>query len=120
MERIDERTYKFALRIIKLASTLPRKPAGDVLGRQVLRSGTSVGANVEEAYAAVSPREFTQKMSVALKEARESHYWLRLIRDAGLIPVNKIDALIQESLEIKLILPKTVMTSKKLKEKSKG
>ncbi len=118
MERIDERTYKFALRVINLVSSLPHNPTADVLGRQVLRSGTSIGANVEEAYASVSSREFAQKMSIALKEARETHYWLRLIRDAELVAANRIDALIQEALEIKLILAKTVMTSKKLKGKS--
>lgn len=118
MERIDERTYKFALRVIKLVSSLPHTPTGDVIGRQVLRSGTSIGANVEEAYAAVSPREFTQKMSIALKEARETHYWLRLVHDTELVPVNRIDSLQQEAMEIKLILAKTVITSKKPKERS--
>ncbi len=118
MERIDERTYKFALRIIKLVSSLPHNPTADVLGRQVLRSGTSIGANVEEAYAAVSSREFSQKMSIALKEARETHYWLRLIKDAALVTAARIDSLIQEALEIKLILGKTVMTSKKIKVQS--
>lgn len=91
---------------------LPKSTASDVLGRQVLRSATSVGANVEEAIGAISRKEFAQKMSIALKEARETHYWLRLIRDAGLIPAKRIDALIQESLEIKMILSKTVKTSK--------
>ncbi len=118
MERIDERTYKFALRIIKLVSSLPHNSTSAVLGKQVLRSGTSIGANVEEAYAAVSPREFTQKMSIALKEARETHYWLRLIKDSELVAANRIDPLIKKALEIKLMLGKTVMTSKKLKGKS--
>jgi len=115
MERIDERTYKFALRITKLISSLPHNPTSAVLGKQVLRSGTSIGANVEEAYAAVSSREFIQKMSIALKEARETHYWLRLIKDAELVTAARIDSLIQEALEIKLILGKTVTTSKKIK-----
>jgi four helix bundle protein len=118
MERIDERTYNFAVRIVKLVSSLPQNTRGDVLGRQVLRSGTSVGANVEEAHASVSSRDFSLKMSIALKEARETHYWLRLIRDAEIIPAARIDPLIQESLEIKLILAKAVMTSKNLKGKS--
>lgn len=120
MERIDERTYKFALRIIKLVSALPHSPIGDVLGKQVLRSGTSIGANVQEAYAAVSSREFSQKMSIALKEARETHYWLRLIKDSELVSAIRIDSLIQEALEIKLILGKTVMTSKKPKATSEN
>lgn len=115
MERIDERSYKFALRVVKLVSSLPHSTAGDALGRQVLRSGTSIGANIEEAYAAASPRDFTNKMSIALKEARETHYWLRLIKDSGLITADRTDSLIQEALELKLILAKTVITSKQPK-----
>jgi four helix bundle protein len=118
MERIDERTYKFALRVINLVTALPHNRPGEVLGKQVLRSGTSIGANVEEAYAAVSQREFTQKMSIALKEARETHYWLRLIRDAELVTTSRIDPIIQEALELKRILAKTVITSKKPKAAS--
>ena len=113
MEKIDERTYKFASRIIKLVNALPKNKVGDVLGRQVLRAGTSIGANVEEAYAGSSKRDFTNKLAIALKEARETHFWLRLIRDSGLVPMNQIAPLIQESLEIKLILGKSVATSKK-------
>lgn len=118
MERIDERTYKFALRVVKLVNSLPLDTTGSVLGKQVLRSATSIGANIEEAYAAVSQKEFSLKMSIALKEARETHYWLRLIQDTELVTPNRIDPLIQESLEIKLILGKTVFTSKKLKSKN--
>ncbi len=115
MEKLDERTYKFALRVVKLVSALPHTTAGEVLGRQVLRSGTSIGANIEEAYGGCSKRDFTNKMATAYKEARETHYWLRLIRDDGLIPAKRIEPLIQEALEIKLILAKTVVTSKKSK-----
>jgi four helix bundle protein len=104
VEKLDERTFKFALRIVKLVSALPHTPPGDVLARQILRSGTSVGANVEEAQPASTKRDFTYKMFIALKEAREIHYWLRLIKDAGLMPATRIDSLAQEALEIKLIL----------------
>jgi len=118
MEKLDERTYKFALRIIKLVSALPKTAAGEVFGRQVLRSGTSVGANVEEAFGASTKREFTYKLNIAFKEAKETHYWLRLIRDAGLVPVKRIDALIQEALEIKLILAKSIVTSQQSKARN--
>ncbi len=113
MEKLDERTYKFALQIIKLVSALPHTPARDVLGRQVLRSGTSVGANVEEAFAASTRREFSHRLTIALKEAKETHYWLRLIKDAGLVPAEQVEPLIQEALEIKRILGKSIVTSKK-------
>ena len=116
MERIDERTYKFALRVIKLVNALPQNKVGDVLGRQVLRSGTPIGANVEEAYAGSSKRDFANKLSTSLKEARETHFWLRLIRDSDLVPAKRIDPLVQEALEIKLILGKAVTTSKRSKD----
>ncbi len=119
MEKLDDRTFKLALRVVKLVSALPRTTAGVELGRQVLRSGTSVGANVEEAYAASTKREFTYKMSTALKEARETHFWLRVIRDSALVPTKRIASLVQEALEIKLILAQTVITSKKPKANSK-
>lgn len=112
MEKLDERTYKFALRVIKMVNALPNTKVSEVVGRQVLRSATSVGANVEEALGAISKREFIQKMSIAAKEARETHYWLRLIRDAGLLSADQLNPLIQEALEIKMILSKTVKTSK--------
>ena len=115
MVKIDDRTYNFALRIVNLASEMPRASLGQVLCRQVLRSGTSIGANIEEAYAATSRREFTYKMSIALKEARETHYWLRLIRDACLLSPERLAPIVQEAQEIKLILAQVVLTSKKQK-----
>jgi predicted metallo-beta-lactamase superfamily hydrolase len=66
MEKLDERTFKFALRVVRLVSALPHKAEGEVLGRQLLRSGTSVGANVEEAYAAATQRDFTFKLAKEL------------------------------------------------------
>lgn len=111
MEKLDARSHKFALRIVKLTNALPHNKIGDVLGRQVLRSGTSIGANVEEAFAGSS-------MTIALKEARETHFLLRLIRDSALLPAKRLESLVQEALEIKLILGKTVATSKKSKAKA--
>jgi four helix bundle protein len=112
VEKLDERTFRLAVWIVKLVSALARTPSGDGLGRQVLRAGTSIGANVEEAHAASTKRDFTCKMFVALTEARETHYWLRLIKDAGLVSATRIDALAQEALEIKLILAQSVITNR--------
>ncbi len=111
-EKIEERTYKFALRIIKLACALPNDYASQTIGRQVLRSGTSIGANIEEAIGAASKRDFADKVAIAAKEARETHYWLRLIRDSELIEARLIEPLIQEALELKKILSKTVSTTR--------
>jgi four helix bundle protein len=75
LEKIEDRTYRFALRVIKLVQAMPKEVAGSVLARQLLRAATSIGANVEEALAAESKRDFTHKMGIAHKEAREAHYW---------------------------------------------
>ncbi|HEV8537574.1 MAG TPA: four helix bundle protein [Bacteroidota bacterium] len=111
---IKERTYEFALRIIKLSRQIPQSREGSVLGRQVLRSGTSVGANVEEATSAFSKEDFTYKMSTSLKEARETQYWLKLVRDSGLLPPNRMESIIKEAEEIKNILGAIVRTSKRI------
>ena len=109
---IKDRSYQFALRILNLGKSLPRSRSGDILARQVLRSGTSIGANVEEATGAFSKGDFTYKMSTALKEARETDYWLRLVRDSNLLPTNRLESLIQEADGIKKILGAIVRSSK--------
>jgi four helix bundle protein len=113
IEKIEDRTYKFALRIVRLARALPKDYAGRAMGRQVLRSGTSIGANVEEAIGGSSKRDFLSKMSIASKEARETHHWLRLLRDSETVTANQLGSMIQEALEIKKILAKTVSTTRK-------
>jgi four helix bundle protein len=84
LEPIEQRAYHFALRVVKLVQAMPDTQVGSVLARQLLRAATSIGANAEEAVAAASRRDFANKMNIALKEARETHYWLRLVRDAGI------------------------------------
>jgi four helix bundle protein len=110
-EKIEDRTYRFALQIVRLAQRMPRDTASRTLGQQVLRSGTSIGANVEEAIGASSRRDFIHKMAIANKEARETYYWLRLIRDAKFLAEHDL-TLLQEALELKKILSKTVSTSR--------
>lgn len=111
-EPIEERTYHFALRVVKLVSSMPPTIAATVLGRQVLRSATSIGANVEEAKGGSSKRDFTNKMAIALKEARETHYWLRLLRDSGTFDQERMVPIVQEALEIKKILSVAVRTAR--------
>ena len=77
-----EKSYAFALRTVKLCKVLASERKEYVLSKQLLRCGTSIGVNVEEANGAQSERDFLSKMSIAYKEARESHYWLRLLRDS--------------------------------------
>ena len=76
---ILERTAAFALNLIKILTKLPRNPANSILVKQAIRSGTSIGANAEEAVGASSKKEFTHCMTIARKETRETRYWLRLI-----------------------------------------
>lgn len=101
---IKERTFAFGLRIINLSYHLPESRAGKILCNQILRSGTSIGANVEEATAAYSREDFTFKMNIALKEARETNYWLRLIRGSDLLKPNRLWEILAESEEIKKVL----------------
>jgi four helix bundle protein len=102
---IEDRTYRFALRVIRLCKHLSAKPGVDrVMSNQLLRSGTSVGANVEEARAAYSRAEFISKMSIALKEAREARYWLRLLIGAELVEKSLLEPLLNEATEIMKVL----------------
>ena len=71
---IERRTFAFAARIVKLVNAIPRSVAGNTLGRQIVRSGTSVGANVEEAQGSQSKKDFTRRMNIARAEARETLY----------------------------------------------
>lgn len=86
---VKDKNYAFALRIISLTHWLREQKEFDI-ARQILRSGTSIGANVEEALAGISRLDFIAKMSVASKEARETHYWLRLLRDSKIVPESKL------------------------------
>lgn len=101
---IEERTFGFAIRIVQMSRFIPKTADGRVLATQVLKSGTSIGANVEEAEGAYSKTEFTHKMSIALKEARETHYWLRLILATGMLSATRMNDIIKEAEELKKIL----------------
>jgi len=114
---VMKRTYKFALRTLYIAQKLPNNPVINRIIGQLVGSGTSMGSNTEEASAGFSKSDFTFKMSIASKEARETNYWFRLLRDSGLIKDRQIfseilDA-IDESEQIKRILTKIVKTSQK-------
>ncbi len=109
---IHERAYSFALRTILLVRELPSRTEGFVLGRQLLRSSTSIAANIEEAQGGFSKDDFIFKMNTAFKEARESNLWLRLIRDGKLVEPSKVMDLLQESLEIRNILGTIVKHSR--------
>jgi four helix bundle protein len=109
---IKDKSYQFALKIIHLYQKMQQQNEF-VLSNQVLRSGTSIGANVEEATAAQSRKDFISKMSISSKEARETNYWLRLLRDSKLCENIDYTDLINESEEIIEILTSIVKTTSK-------
>ncbi len=111
MLTIPGRTFKFGVKIVELVSELPRSSSGFAISSQIVRSGTSVGANVEQAQNAGSKKEFIRGITIALKEVRETHYWLRIIAESGLIKRN-LQALIVENLEIVKILTSSVKKAK--------
>ncbi len=96
---IQEKSYAFAVRIFHLSHHLDRKK-GAILAKQVLRSGTSIGANVEEAIGGLTKKEFAQKLGTAYKEARETAYWLKILKDTGTLEENLSVSLIKDCDEL--------------------
>ncbi|MCB0496341.1 MAG: four helix bundle protein [Cyclobacteriaceae bacterium] len=101
---IKSKSYEFGLSIIETCKLLDRNTVSSVLIRQLMRSGTSIGANVEEAIGGVSKKDFVHKMSISYKEARESNYWLRLMKDSKLLEEKMAEDLINQSDELAKIL----------------
>jgi len=111
------RTRAFALRIIRLIQALPRNPVGDVLGKQILRSATSIGANYRAACRAQTKPVFVAKMSIVVEEADETVYWLELIRDARLIQPEQISGLLDEAEQILKIMAASRKTAQQGKNR---
>lgn len=109
---IRERLLNFSVSTIRLASKLPKTPAGYAIASQVIRSATSIGANFEEAQDASSTRDFLQKLNISLREAKESYYWLEVIKKAKLLDEININSELSECNEITAILVSSVKTSK--------
>ena len=118
---IRERAFEYALRAINLyrATQTGRDTAGWVLGKQFLRSATSIGANIEEARSGESRGDFIHKYGIAQKEARESLYWLRLIAKSGILTRPQLDPLLEETNELISVITAIIVRSKK-KHRSDG
>jgi four helix bundle protein len=105
---IKERTFEFGVRVVKLVMKFPRNTAGFKLGEQLIDAGTSIGANVEEADDAHSKKDFIYKMGVARREAKESTYWLKIVKKVELLKnqenKKEVEFLLQESIELRNIL----------------
>ena len=111
---LPERTFEFALRVVKLCQVLEQSSGvSRTLSNQLLRSGTSIGANVEEGQAGQSRADFVSKLSIACKEARETHYWLRLLVVAGIVPKERLDELIDEANQLIAILTTIIKNTKR-------
>jgi len=112
-ENLKIRTKQFALRIIKLVESLPRDLTANVLGRQLLRSGTSVGANYRAACRGKSVADFIAKMGTVEEEADESGYWMELLVESGKIKSAKVSKLMQEAGELTAIAVSSINTARK-------
>ncbi len=108
---IQRKSYDFALEIVTLCRDLIHEKREYVLGKQLLRSGTSIGANVEEALGAQSKKDFIGKISIAYKEARETSYWIRIMKDTLIIDEKSAMNLLNECMELRKILAKIQKTS---------
>ena len=116
---LRKRTKDFAIHIIRLYSSLPKTTEANVMGKQILRSGTSVGAHYREATRARSTAEFISKIEGGLQELEETIYWLELLTETKIVDVGKVKYLFQESEELMRILVASVKIAKSNKQRKK-
>lgn len=109
---VQAKSYAFASRIVKAYRYLVSEQREFVLSKQLLRSGTSIGANVEEALAASSTADFANKLNIAAKEARETSYWLRLLHDNGFLPSSAFTSIHAHNQELIKLLASILITTK--------
>ena len=114
-EELKRRTKQFALQVVRLVEALPRGRTADVLGRQLLRSGTSVGANYRAACRAKSTADFIAKMGIVEEESDESVYWMELLVEAGIVKAEQLESLMKEGNEILAITVASINTARKHK-----
>jgi len=101
---IQIKSYAFAVRIVKVYQFLCEEKKEYTLSKQLLRCGTSIGANIEEAIGGQSEKDFFAKLTIAYKEARETHYWIRLLTDTDYLTINQAESLLADVLEIQKII----------------
>lgn len=107
-----DKLFNFSIKIIVLSGKPPKTPAGFAIASQIIRSATSVGANCQEAQDAISRKEFLKSINISLKEARETKYWLEIIKESKLLDEANVDYEVSECSEIIAILTKSVKTIK--------
>lgn len=109
---VQEKSYQFAVRIVKLYKYLCDEKREFTLSKQLLRSGTSIGANIEEAIGGQSEKDFFAKLTISYKEARETHYWLRLLTDTEYLTNDESESLIKDVEELLRIIGSIQKTMK--------
>ena len=109
---VKEKSYAFAVRIVKACRHLVEEKKEYVLSKQLLRSGTSIGANVEEAIGGQSAKDFFAKLSISYQEARETHYWIRLLTDTEYLTPNQSESLLHDADELLKIIGSIIKTLK--------
>ncbi len=112
-DEMKQRTKQFALRVIRLVESLPKGQIADVISKQLLRSGTSVGANYRAACRAKSSADFVYKMGIVEEEADESLYWMELLIEAGIIESKMLESLMKEANELLAITVASIKTARK-------
>ncbi len=116
-DELKRRTKQFALRVIRLVELLPKGRTADVIGHQLLRSGTSVGANYRAACRAKSNADFISKMGIVEEEADESIYWMELLIESGILRIEKLESLMKEADELVAITVSSINTAKRRNRK---
>jgi four helix bundle protein len=111
---LREKSYSFALRIVRMYKFIADEKKEFVLSKQILRSGTSIGANIEEANQAQSKADFIHKLAIALKEAAETNYWLRLLRDSKYLTAKQAETVLTDCEELQKLLTSSIKTAKKV------
>ena len=110
---IEEKSFKFAIRVVNLNKHLRAEKKEHVLSKQLLRSGTSIGANIAESQQAQSRADFLSKLEIALKEASETKYWLRLLRATDYLSASEFDSIHSDCVELEKILVSIIKSTKK-------
>ena len=114
-QELKDRTKKFALRVISLVEALPKTTVGRAIGNQLIRSGTSVGANYRAACRGRSKAEFLSKLGIVLEESDESEFWMELIIEANLMKRERVEPLLKEADELTAIFARSIYTARKSK-----
>lgn len=112
---IKEKSYKFAIRVVRMYQTITKRSREYVLSKQCLRSGTAVGALVFESEHAQSAADFISKLNIALKEANETLYWLTVLKDTGYLTGKEFNSLFEDAAELVKIIVSIIKTMKKKK-----